>query len=375
VVKAMPCVKRAARRGNNLIYLLALVFIVLLVGALGVDFAYYFAAQNRLQTAADSAALAAAQTLYNSASVDPNGKQRDARNAAQAMLAENEPGLQLAGGDVLFGFIAPGTNRYNPQTFRTPSVNPAYAWSGGFNAVSVHVRRGEGSGNAPLRTVLANMVGIRQMNAEAHSVAFIDQTVGTVTGGLRPLYVCHNVFARAMQDGVPDNDIIRVYGDHAQVNGQQVPNCPPLTAGNWSYADLRDCEPGSPGQNTVANWFANGYPGTVGAAGCQSTYYSTQPGNFIASIRPEMDQLIAAQTIFPVPVYTSWRGTGSNAQVGVTSFVGFQISSYRATGSQAGRYIEGRFRRFICRNGCRGGNANGPAPGGALVRVRLAARS
>jgi len=125
------------------------------------------------------------------------------------------------------------------------------------------------------------------------------------------------------------------------------------------------------GASTIGDWFANGYQGTVTSGQC----YSTKPGNFISSISGELDTLIANQTIFPIPLYDSWSGNGSNGQVNVSGFAGFKITNYVANGAQANRYIEGHFYHYACNTGCSSGSDGSTSPGGSIVKLRLASKS
>jgi Flp pilus assembly protein TadG len=369
--------KRKASSGYQIIQLMGLILISLMASALAIDFGYYYAAQNTLQTAADSASLAAITELYNNESSDAETRMTDATAEAQNLVTTNQDGLTLGDEDVIFGFIDPATKTYDPATFRAASESEDYALTGGYNAVRVKVRRGTGSANEALSTIMAKMLGVQTMNTQATSIALLDQTVNSITdGGVRPIYACEAQFNRTMEDGIPDNNIVRIYGDHIEIDGvQNIEGCPEMGSGNWGFADFTDCGSGTVGASTVGQWFASGYPGTVTAGEC----YSTKPGNFIASITSELNTLITDQTIFPIPLYGTdgWHtgpGGGSTDTVDVSGFAGFQITAYQATGPEAGRYIEGRFTRYICREGCASGNDGNTSPGGAIVKLRLASK-
>jgi Flp pilus assembly protein TadG len=366
---------RKSSQGTFTIQLIGVILITLIMAALAIDFGHYFAAQNTLQTAADSGSLAAATALYHDIEVDKNTKLANARDAAIELVQKNNPDLTLTNDDVVFGFIDPASKKYDPNNFRTPSTNPDYALTAGYNAVYVRVRQTEDSPNGQLPTFMANMIGISGMNASAESVALLDQTINGVTnGGLRPVYVCEAQFRKAMEDGVPENNVVRIYGDHVEVDGvQSQAGCPAMGSGNWGFADLRNCSPDAVGSSTIRDWFATGFPGTVNVGQC----YSSSPGNFISSATNELDKLVSDKTLFPLPLYDSWSGSGSNTSVNVSGFVGFKITGYKANGSQASRYIEGRFYRYACKQGCNTGNAGsgtGTTPGGSVVKLRLAAQ-
>lgn len=367
--------KRTTSKGNFTIQLIGLIVIGLMMAAFAVDFSYYFAAQNVLQTSADSGALAAVTELYHNTEVDPNLKLSNARAKALDLVQENTASLQLDDEDVVFGFIDPVTKEYAPSHFDVPSNNPDYSLTAGYNAVRVTVRRGGESSNNPLPTFFARMFGVDHMDTVANSVAMVDQTINGITnGGLRPIYVCEAQFKKTMEDGVPENNVVRIYGDHVEVDGvQNQTGCPAMGSGNWGFADLRNCSPDAVGSSTIRDWFATGFPGSVNVGEC----YSSSPGNFISSASNELDKLIGDKTLFPLPLYDSWSGGGSNTKVNVSGFVGFKMTSYKANGSAASRYIEGRFHRFACKKGCNSGNVAtgaGTTPGGAVVKIRLASR-
>lgn len=363
---------RKSAKGSHIIYIIGLLLISLMMSSMAVDTGYYFAFQNRLQTAADSAALAATDQLYRSAQVDPATRLSEARTAAQDLVTRNETGMTLADNDVTFGFVDPVTKIYHQAAFTQQSTDPNYSSTSGYNAVRVRVLRSAGGGNAPLQTIMANLLGINHMDTGAASVAFMDQNIVSIdNGGLRPIYACQAQFNRTMQDGVAENNLVRVYGDHVEVDGvQNQAGCPAMGSGNWGFADLRNCSPDAVGTSTIADWFATGFPGIVNLGQC----YSTDPGNFISSISGQLNTLINNKTVFPIPMYNQWQGGGSNSQVNVSGFVGFQITGYKATGSQETRYIEGHFHRLACVQGCISGSNSNASSGGSMTKIRLAYR-
>lgn len=369
--------RRGVSPGAQILVMMGIFLVGLMISALAIDFAYYFTARNELQTASDSAALAAATELYRDITVDPTTRRKDATLEAQTYLSKNQPNMTLDTSDVLYGFIDPTTKVYNSASFTTPSNDPNYASTGGYNAVRVLVRKTQGSSNGQLNTILANMVGIHKMDVSTGSVAMVDQTVNTLNNaGLRPIYACQAQFNLTMQDGIPENDTVRIYGDHVEVNGDpNTAGCPAMGSGNWGFADFTDCSAGTVGASTIGDWFASGYPGSVVVGQC----YSTKPGNFIASMTSQLDTLVSNGTVFPIPLYNSWGGNGSNTNVNVSGFAGFKITDYVAHGAQSSRYIEGHFYRYVCNSGCSSTySANATAtttPGGSLVRLRLASSS
>ena len=369
----MMKIQRKASLGMHLVQTLGIILISLMVSALGIDFSYYFAEQNRLQTVADSAALAAVSELYRGIAVDPDERLDDARSAAREFVSYNAPGLNLNDDDIRFGFVDPATKKYNSATFTTPSPSPDYAITKGYNAVFVRMDRSRGGTNSPLNSLMASLFGVNTMDTSAHSVAMIDQTVNAISnGGLRPIYACEGQVKKAMEDGILENNTVRVYGDHLEVDGVgNFANCPLPGSGNWGFADFTNCGPGTVGASTIEDWFASGYPGTVQIGTC----YSTKPGNFISSISSTLDRLIANRTVFPIPFYNTWSGNGSNTQVNISGFVGFRMTGYKGNGSAASRYMEGHFTRYVCNKGCTSDSSRFSTIGGAAVKLRLASQS
>ncbi len=366
-------IQRQKARGAQVIQFLGLMLLTLMASALAIDFGWYFGAQNALQTGADAAALAATDTLYRSTALDPSDRMDEAEMTAQDALEENLPDHVLESGDVAFGYINPVTKEYDPASFSTPTNDPNYSLTGGYNAVRVAVRRSDESINGQLPTIMANMFGVNQMSTQAYSIALIDNTVDEITdGGLRPFYACQGLVNAALTDGNISNNTIRIYGDNQTVDGTAPSsNCPAPGSGNWGFADLRDCHSGSVGTSTFGDWILNGYPGTVSAGEC----YSTKPGNAITSAHVEnaLDTLIANHTIITLPLYDSWNGSGSNTSVNVSGFVGFVVTGYKSNGSASSRYIQGYFTKAVCTGGCRANGGSGTT-GGSVVKLRLAGR-
>jgi hypothetical protein len=362
-----------AQAGYQVVQLFGLILVGLMISALAIDFAYYYMASNVLHTAADSAALAAATELYRSPQPDPGTKMNHARLQAQLYIHENQPQLTLKSEDVIFGYIDPANKTYNRATFATPTPDPQWSNTHGYNAVWVRTRKTLDSDNGQLNTIMANLVGIHKMDLKASAVAMVDQSIGTLSNGsVRPIYACAGQVNQAMQDGNLENDIVRVYSNRVELNGaESTDHCPIKGSGNWSFADFTDCRSTRLGLGTMRTWLENGYAGTVRAGQC----YGTQAGDFISRVGEEVNSLISREMAFPIPVYDSWGGSGTRARVNVSGFVGFQMTRYvSANRSQNGSpYIEGHFSRYLCKTGCISDRRSKPA--GTIVKLRLASRS
>jgi Flp pilus assembly protein TadG len=369
----MRYLKRRASRGMHLIQLAGLMVLIVMVSALAIDFGFYYASQNQLQTSTDASALAAAAELYRSNALDPSLRREEAVDMAQEYVEKNQPNLTLDSGDITFGFVDPATKMYDPNTFETISTDPAYKLTGGINAARIRLMRGGGGSNGPLQTIMAKTLGIDSMSTGAYSVAFLDRGVSSISAGLRPIYACEAQVNKAMEDGIAENNVIRVYGDRMEVDGVgNIAGCPQPGSGNWGFADLRNCDPDAPGANSTATWFDAGFGGTVYADEC----YSTQSGNFISNndVEAALDKLIANKTIITLPVYDGYSGGGSNTKVDVSGFAGFVITGYTSNGPAADRNIQGYFTKTVCGHECTTSN-DGSGSGGLVVKLRLAYQS
>lgn len=359
-------------RGNATIQLCTLLFIGTMVGAFAIDMGLNYTAQDQLQTVADAAALAGANELLRTDSASSATKQQDAIDSALEYGQENLNISTMDSDDVILGYIDPLTRTYDKSTFTTPTNDSDYAATGGYNAVRVKIKAGNDGEGTPVPSIMGQMFGVANMNTVATAVAFSDNNVGELTDGLRPIYTCAAQFTQANSDGDLSNDTIRIYGDEFQVNGTQLTladGCPPPGSGNWGFADLRDSAPGSPGNSTLASWWEDGFSANPVEAG---SYYSTQPGNSINSnnVTTALDTLMNNNTVFAVPLIDEdYTGNGSNTQVHVVGFAGFQITNYSASGNNS--WIEGKFVRKVCNNNCSSSD-DGSAVGGGMIKLRLA---
>lgn len=355
--------KYRAANGSGLVYLIGLMLMGLCVSVISVDMAAYYSYQNRMQTAANAASLAATYQMFNTSLTDPADVQLDARLAAEEVMQENlGEGMTLTLEDVVFGYVDPDVGAFDPGTFTTPSNNTALAHTGGYNAVQVIVRRGDGSANSAIPTVLATLMGQDEMNVIAGTTSFMDiaNTDGPVisieNGGLIPIYVCDSLWTEANADGDPTNDEITFYGDHAEINGAPVnTNCDDFPSGNWGFADFSDCNSGAVGSQELGEQIANGYPGFVDLNSC----YSSSPGNKINAgpVKSALQEHIDNGTIVKVPLYDQFGGSGSNTNVSLSGFAGFQFTDMVKVKSD--RYLVGSFvLEETCPSGCTLGEEN-----------------
>jgi hypothetical protein len=329
-----------------------------------------YTAQNNLQVGVDSAALAAVGELYNSDNSDPALRQADAEDAAIFYGDENiaDGLLDLSSDNIRFGYVDPQTKQYDPATFSTLSTDPNLAFTGGVNAVRISALALESRGDS-VPTTLSRILGIERMDTAAYAVALMDDTVGEVTGGLRPIYGCQEQYRRAMLDGRPENDVIRVYNDRFMINGVTITSdCPPPGSGNWGFADFRNNTANSPGNDQLSDWWLNGFSDRPVQA---NAYYSTQSGNAISSsqVTGALNTLKNNATRIMIPLIdTDYQGGGSNTKVHVVAYTGMVITDYKSNGPASGRYIEGYLTRMTCTSQCRTGDSS---TGTGVVKLQL----
>jgi hypothetical protein len=96
---------------------------------------------------------------------------------------------------------------------------------------------------------------------------------------------------------------------------------------------------GNIGAGTLAEWLLNGYDDELPLG----TYYSAPSANFNNSqFLSSLDAVIGKEVLFPV--YRLLTGPGSNAKYDIIGWVGFVITSYKASGSSG--TLTGYFTSF-----------------------------
>ncbi len=340
---------RGKKSGQAVIQTIGLLFVMIMAGVFSIDAGLYFASTQAMRNAADAAALAGAQAFYEYIGTD-YGSRLNAARAAARELAQANFGLRLNDTDIDFGYVDPITGLYDNTTFSTPTTNPAFYLTNGYNAIRVNVRAANNEANPAIRTLFANTFGIQRLNAATRAVAIFGGGVYQA-GGLRPVYMCQAAWDRALQQfGDPTIPEITFYGDTLRVGNINVPqaqSCGNLGPGNWGIADLSNTN-GAPGVSTVRDWFTYGYSGTV----YTGTNYESQTGTPINTFDDALTNLRNNQTVINIPLYDATSGNGSNAIFHVSQIASFVITDFSTTGNQSKRYIRGYFRRSICSNDC-----------------------
>ena len=124
------------------------------LAAMAVDLSYAIVLQSRLQSAADSAALAAAVALPNQAAALAQAQAYALKN-----LAVSENGTVLAVNDAIFGNWDNANRLFVPD----PPTDP-------INAVEIRLRRADSNGN-PVSTFFGSIFGITTIDLSASAIA------------------------------------------------------------------------------------------------------------------------------------------------------------------------------------------------------------
>lgn len=353
------------QKGQALIQTLGLVLSSLMVGVFAVDTGFYFAVQQGMRNAADAAALGAVSELFKNTSPTANDKMAAAVAMAKT-LASNNMSNELDTTDVEFGYVDPITGAYDDDTFLQPSPNQAFVPTGGFNAVRVTVKAGEGEANKPVSAILSALLGFKDFNARAQAVAIYGGGVQSA-GGLRPVYMCQTAWEKAKElYGDPTIPEITFYGDTLRVgttNINQADSCGAMGPGNWGLSDFANGG-GAPGNDTVRDWFTHGYNGQVNVG----TDYEVQTGTPISTYDDALNTLSTNQTVIKIPLYDQTSGGGSNEIFRVSQIASFVITGYKTNGNQSQRYIRGYFKKTTCTDQCSLGNN---VLSGGVTKLRL----
>jgi hypothetical protein len=181
----------SSRRGSVLVLSAVLMVILLGVVAFAVDLGYIMLVRTQLQTAADSAALAAAGTL--------SGTDSEIIAAAQQFAGYQKVGgvpVTVASDDLVFG-----TWDANAMTF-TPSATVG-------NAVRVITRVNDGTGNN--RLFFGRVLGVDRFATEASAIAtgnprdiaFVVDLSGSMNNDTEPCWATHEITNKFGPEGYP----------------------------------------------------------------------------------------------------------------------------------------------------------------------------
>ncbi len=154
------------------------------MSAAAIDLGVLYSARSELQNAADSAALAAATTMF---SVDSEHNvtvqtstalsTADQFSRANKALGKALPLKSPPGDDFTIGFWDTDAGAFDPYRTGMGLTNPD-----DINAVQVRVRRDD-QANTPVGTYFANIVGVPQVGMSAVSTAFRSYASSSPSGG------------------------------------------------------------------------------------------------------------------------------------------------------------------------------------------------
>src|SRR5687767_625079 len=162
---ALPAKRPTGRRGATMTWVAILLVVFVGVVALAIDWGYAYYTAQKLQNAADAAALAGVKRVWYSHST--------ARELAIAMAGNNEAGGASVvlndnpsndpNGDVIIGHYDEATRAF------TATLDRQIA-----NAVAVNARRTTGSANGPLPLIFGGIFGIDQAEITRWGIAVSD---------------------------------------------------------------------------------------------------------------------------------------------------------------------------------------------------------
>jgi Flp pilus assembly protein TadG len=342
---------RSSRRGAVAVLVAALLIPILAFVALSVDIGWITLTRDELQSAADSAAAAAAQQLM-SGSVQysiPGATQGSILSTAET--AATTYATQYSGFNAAGGVSSLSLNNADIQ-FGFTSANGTYsAGASGFpNTVKVVMRR-DGSANGNLGLFFAPLLGVTSESLTATAAATI-YTAGTISGfnssagvngRLLPVTMDVNAWNTFMATGQsPDGTI------HAGPNGApqiQVYPSPGNAPGNFGLICV-----GTPSNSTPAfsSWIDSGPSpsdleylnsnGLVPVSASSPQQWKGGPG-LKSALSSDFASVVGQPHMIPVfqPVSTSpyqaASGNGSNTYYNIVNLVGVTITQATGNGS------------------------------------------
>lgn len=285
------------RNERGQVAVLTVIFLVALLGAVALvlDVGSWFRAQRATQSAADAAALAAAQALP--------GNTSSANAVAAEYLGKN------GGGSAQVTFSS--------ETMANDTVQ-------------VKVNR-----SAP--GVFSKLFGIDSVAVDASAKARavgIDAALGVapiVVNVKHPLLNCGQANGKPLPcfDTQTRLDLVDLHDSGSKD-----------AAGSFGLINLDRDNGGNTGASTLAKWVTNGFDrymplGTYDAAP-SSNFNNSQ---FVSALQTKMPDTLL------FPIYKTITGPGSGAQYDIVGWVGFKVSSFDPNGSKS--YVRGAFTSVV----------------------------
>jgi hypothetical protein len=114
-------------------------------------------------------------------------------------------------------------------------------------------------------------------------------------------------------------------------------------AGSFGLINIDRDDNGSVGSQTLADWIRRGFDGWMYV---NEDYSAVPSAKFNSSwVRDALDDSIAEGDVLLFPIYDKLTGPGDNAIYHIVAWVGYRVTSYRATGDTA--VLHGEFTRRI----------------------------
>lgn len=269
---------------------------ILAVAAVGVDGGRVFVERQRIQTAAEAAAMAAAGDWVRTGTACSQG--------AMALVASNADSSASATctttGERYSGVVTVSATKDVPATFASI---------------------------------------VRRSSSTVRSTASVRVEPAAAMRGFRPTAICQQSSALAAwkASGFTSTQIYRL-GFTGDCEG---------VAGNWGIFDF---DGGSNGTVDLREWIANGWSGTVSIG----ETFSGDPG----SPSPAVDINSIMNITIAVPVYDSVILQGSTSIYHVSAFVGMKLVAAQLSGANSTRYMDVQFVPIT--DGIAAGSPNAP---------------
>lgn len=303
--------RRSSQRDRGAVALMVSVSLIALFGfvALSVDIGNAWQNRRHLVSATDAAALAAVQEY----ALDGNG----CGGTASTYVSANKANATL--------------------TTCSPSVDAAA--NGSHGDVMVKTQTSVDYAFAPL-------VGVDSRTLSATAIARYG--IPSSVGGLRPFGLCYDalmanpVFSTWLLDtSQPSVNTVTI--EYNKDNPSDCNMGDPVP-GNWATMDL---DGGGNSNSDIQNWTANGFDGLVSAGAIPG-----DTGAFSPSLSTELQALMDTHYVFPIPLFDSASGNGSNAVFNIKNFVTVEIEGFNTSGTQEMRSLTLRFHAAIVEGVC-----------------------
>lgn len=278
---------------------LTVVFLAALLGAVALvlDVGGWFRAQRATQSAADAAALAAAQAL-------PESTGTAGAYAAQYLTANG-------GGTGEFSFSSKTVANDTVSVKVTRSAPGVFSKLFGIDSVSVHAKASARAGGL------------------------------TAAKWVAPITV--SVKHPELNCGFASGKPVPCFGQQTQIDLEHLHKPGSGTAaGAFSLINLDRGSGGNVGASTIGQWIVNGFDQYMALGG----YDSVPSAMFNDShVKGAMDTRMGGDPVLLFPIYDKITGSGSNATYNVIGWVAFHVTAYTANGSTG--KINGYFEKVI----------------------------